>query len=299
MMVRNMNGFTTERLRSWMFVPGYREKFLEKAKTTPADGVLLDLEDGVLPAEKANARRMIAAALAEGRTGPVRFVRVNALSTPWLDEDLEHVVRPGIDGICLTKVSSAEDILEVSSKLNGIEKRAGMEVGGVRMLAAIESAAGLINAPSIASADPRVAGIMFGAEDYALDVGLGTRRENEAAELIYARSAIVVAATAARVSSIDGVFPDLDNPDGLLKETIQARNLGFTSKSTFNPRQIEVINEIFSPTPAEIEFARKVRDAFNEAEQQGDASIAVDGQLVDRPVVLRAIRLLETIEDRG
>lgn len=282
-----------------MFVPGNRERFLEKAKTTSADAVLLDLEDGVLPAEKANARRMVAAALTEARSGPVRFVRVNALSTPWLDDDLEQVVQPGIDGICLTKVSRAEDILEVSSKLNSIEKRAGMAAGQVRMLAAIESAAGLINAPSIASADPRVAGIMFGAEDYALDIGLGTRREKEAAELIYARSAIVVAATAARILSIDGVFPNLEDSEGLVKETIQARNLGFTSKSTFNPRQIEVINEIFSPTPEEIDFARKVRDAFDEAEQKGDASIAVDGQLVDRPIVLRAIRLLETVEDRG
>lgn len=288
----------TRQFRSWMFVPGNRERFLQKAKGSAADAVLLDLEDGVLPSEKAEARRLVAATLAETWTGPVRYVRVNALTTPWLAADLEAVIIPGIEGICLTKVVSAQDVTTVSKQIAALERKRGIEAGSVKILAAIESAKGLINAYSVAGADPRVSGLMFGAEDYALDLGLGALREKEAAELIYARSALVVAATAAEVLSVDGVFPDLDNPEGLLADVRQARRIGFTSKSTFNPRQIDVINQEFSPKPDEIEYARKIAAGFREAEARGDASVAVGGQLVDRPIVLRALRLLEAIGEK-
>jgi citrate lyase subunit beta/citryl-CoA lyase len=183
----------------------------------------------------------------------------------------------------------------VAALLGDLERRGGLEVGKLRILAAIESARGLVNAVAIADAHPRVVGLMFGAEDYALDLGLGARREREAAELIYARSCLVNAAAAANVLSIDGVFPNLEDPDGLLADVRQARRLGFTSKSTFNPRQIDVINQIFSPQPDEIEYARKIAAGFREAEARGDASVAVGGQLVDRPIVLRALRMLETV----
>jgi citrate lyase subunit beta/citryl-CoA lyase len=278
-----------------MFVPGNRQRFLDKAKESDADAVLFDLEDGVLPSEKPNARLMVAAALGQPWSGPHRFVRVNALSTPWLAGDLDEVIRSGLEGICLTKVATAGDIRDVSSMIAILEERNRLEVGAVKILAAIESARGLLNAASIAEADPRVMGLMFGAEDYALDIGLGAHREKEAAELIYARSSIVNAAAACHVLSVDGVFPNLDDPPGLLYDTMQARRLGFTSKSTFNPRQIEVINSVFSPQQDEIEYARKIAAAFAEAEAKGDASVAVGGQLVDRPILLRARKILEII----
>ena len=176
-----------------MFVPGNRERFLEKASTCDSDGVLLDLEDGVLPADKERAREMTAAAL-DGPWGrPLRYVRLNALDTQWFEGDLEAVVRPGLDGVCMTKVARSDDVLRGAAILDALERKAGMEPGSVRILAAIESARGLINAPAIAEAHPRLVGLMFGAEDYALDVGLGTHRQGEAAELIHARSSIVVA----------------------------------------------------------------------------------------------------------
>lgn len=287
------------RPRSWMFVPGNKERFLQKAPGAGADGILLDLEDGVLPADKAGARKMVQAALAAPWSDSLRYVRVNALSTPWLGEDLEAIVHPGLDGICLTKVDAPEEVREADAMLARLEKERGLEVGGVRVLAAVESAIGLINAYAIASSHPRIAGIIFGAEDYALDIGLGARREKEASELIHARSAIVVAAVAARVWSVDGVFPNLEDPDGLHADTVQARNLGFSAKSTFNPRQIELINGIFSPRPDEIEYARRVAAGFREAEARGDASVAVGGQLVDRPILLRALNLLESIGEKG
>jgi citrate lyase subunit beta / citryl-CoA lyase len=284
--------------RSWMFVPGNRERFLEKARSSDADAILLDLEDGVLPAEKAQARRMVAETLGQEWHGPHRYVRVNALSTPWFKDDLETVVRPGIEGVCLTKVQNPDEIKELSSMLDALERRNTISPGTVRVVAAIESARGLLNAAAIAETNTRMQALMFGAEDYALDLGLGAKREGEAAELIYARSSLVNAAAAAHVLSIDGVFPNLDDPDGLLRDTIQARRLGFTSKSTFNPRQIDLINRIFSPQPEEIEYARKVAKGFHEAEARGDASVAVGGQLVDRPIVLRALRMLEIVGGR-
>jgi citrate lyase subunit beta / citryl-CoA lyase len=290
-----MPGSSSKRFRSWMFVPGNRDRFIQKAKTTKADSILLDIEDGVLPAEKAEARRMIAATLQVGGMRPARYVRVNALSTPWLEADLEAVVIPGLEGICLTKVVQAADIHAVASSIETLEKKRGLKTGKIRILAAVESARGLMNSLSIADASPRIVGLMFGAEDYALDLGLGARREKEASELLYARSTIVNAAAAANVLSIDGVFPNLDDEKGLLEDVRQARRLGFSSKSTFNPRQIDVINEIFSPQPDEIEYARKIVEGFRAAEARGDASVAVGGQLVDKPIVLRALKILEFV----
>jgi citrate lyase subunit beta/citryl-CoA lyase len=277
-----------------MFVPGNKERFLEKAPGSGADAILLDLEDGVLPDEKATARLMVARALETPWDGPLRYVRVNALATPWLFDDLNDIVQNGLDGICLTKVDNADQIAQVDAILSFLEHKRDLPKGGIRILAAIESARGLNNAVAIAACNDRVAGLMFGAEDYALDLGLGARRQKEAAELIYSRSMIVGAAAAAGVWSVDGVYPNLEDPQGLIDDTKQARRLGFTAKSTFNPRQIEVINGIFSPQPDEIEYARKIAKAFEEAERRGDASVAVGGQLVDRPILLRALAMLET-----
>ena len=283
-------------LRSWMFVPGNRQRFLDKIYEleTPPDAVFLDLEDGVIAAEKAAARELVASLLRRELPGPLRLVRVNAVGTDWLREDLAAVLVPGLEGVCVSKVESAEQVGWVAGKLDRFDP-----AGDVRIVAAIESAVGLLRAAEIAAAHPRVLAIMFGAEDYALDLGLGTKREAEAAELVYARSALVVAAAAARVISIDGVFPDLDDPAGLLADIVQARRLGFGGKSTFNPRQIELINEQFSPRPDELAYARRVADAFDEATARGDASVAVGGQLVDRPIVLRAQRLLQLADELG
>ncbi|HLB04720.1 MAG TPA: CoA ester lyase [Gaiellaceae bacterium] len=283
-------------LRSWMFVPGNRQRFLDKIYEleTPPDAVFFDLEDGVLPEEKPAARELIAETLRRAIPGPLRTVRVNAVGTKWLREDLEAILVPGLEGVCVPKVESADDVRAVASALDGFDPDSR-----VRIVAAIESAAGLLKAPEIAAAHGRVLAIMFGAEDYALDLGLGTRREGEAAELVYARSALVVAAAAARVLSIDGVFPDLEDAKGLEADVEQARRLGFDAKSTFNPRQIGLINERFSPTADELAYARRVAAAFEEAVARGDASVAVGGQLVDRPIVLRAQRLLELADELG
>jgi citrate lyase subunit beta / citryl-CoA lyase len=282
----------TRPARSWMFVPGNKERFLAKAAGSDADCVLLDREDGVLPESKAEARTMVAAEL---RTPfrPQRYVRLNAVSTPWFADDLAEIISAAPDGVCLPKCEHPSQVAVLAARLDDLERQAGLAPGSTRIVAAIESPAAILASATIARAHPRMTGLMLGAEDLALEIGLGTAREAEAAELHFARSMVVYAAAAAKIAGIDGVFPDLDDPDGMERDTLQARRLGFTAKSTFNPRQVDVINRIFSPRPDEIAYAQKVVSAFRAAEARGDASVAVGGQLVDRPIVLRAQRLLD------
>ena len=288
-------------LRSWMFVPGNSQRFLDKALGggVGVDAVFLDLEDGVPFPLKAEARDLVAAAtLGAAAGGPLRFVRVNAITTDEFPRDIERVLTPVTDGVCLPKTERPDDVLALARLLSDAEARLGLADGTIRIIAAIESAAALLAAPSIATAHPRMLGLMFGAEDYALDLGLSAQREGEARDLIFARSAIVVAAAAGRILSIDGVFPNLDDDDGLQRDIVQSRQLGFSAKSTFNPRQVELINAVFSPTPDELEYARTVVDAFEQAQARGDGSVAVGGQLVDLPIVMRAQRILE-LERQG
>jgi citrate lyase subunit beta/citryl-CoA lyase len=279
-----------------MFVPAVRQRFLEKIYEPGGqpDGVFFDLEDGVVPEAKTTARENVVAVLRAARPGPLRTVRVNAVGSEWFVQDMEAIAGPGLEGVCVPKVERAADLEPVLEVLERTDPG-----GSVRIIAAIESAAGLLHAFEIASAHDRVLAIMFGAEDYALDIGLAAKREGEAAELIHARSAIVVAATAARVLSIDGVFPRLDDPDGLLADVVQARRLGFRAKSTFNPRQVDSINEHFSPTADELAYAQRVVDAFAQATRRGDAAVAVGGQLVDLPIVERARALLSVADQLG
>jgi citrate lyase subunit beta/citryl-CoA lyase len=274
-----------------LFVPGNSARYLEKARTCEADVLLVDLEDGVPPVEKVPSRSRVADYLAaEGDN--VRFVRVNASSTGLLAGDLESVVVNGLAGICLPKVESVIDVDRLSARLDELERERGIDAGSVKILAAIESARGLLAAAAIAAANDRMAGLMFGAEDYALDLGLRTNRQHEAADLSFARSSIVVAAASAGVMSVDGVYPRLDDEAGLIADTRRTRDLGFTGKSTFSPRQLPLIHSVFQPDPDEIDFSRRVVAAFDTALANSAGSSIVDGQLIDLPIVMRARRVL-------
>jgi citrate lyase subunit beta/citryl-CoA lyase len=281
------------RLRSWMFVPGNRQRYLDKCAGLPVDAVILDLEDGVAPSTQEAARGQIAAALEAGRIQAATYLRINQIGTAWSSRDIEETVRPGLSGVCVPKVESVEEIATVSARLDTAEARWGIEPGSIRLLLAVESALGLLRAAELAAASPRVSGLMLGAEDFALDVGLSVQRADEARELLYARSALVVAARSAQVGVIDGVFPDFADLDGLREDALQARRLGFDGKTLFHPGQIGEINRIFLPTAAELTFAREVVSAFEEATARGDGAVAVRGQLIDLPIVKRAQNLLD------
>ncbi len=282
-------------LRSWMFVPGHRQRMIDKAMGLNVDAIMLDIEDGVAPGEKESARTLIGEALGRERppNSPARFVRINDIGHARMDADLKAVLRKGLNGLVLPKVDTPEEVLKVEAILKKREPELGMSAGAVRLLVAIESPKGLLNAPSIAACSPRVIGLMFGAEDFGRELGLPTSREAEARDMIYARSAMVVAAASAHVQSVDGVWVDLKDTEGLWGFARQSRRLGFSGMSLIHPSQIDPINSVFSPTPEEIDYANQVVKAYEEAVARGDGSISFGGQLIDRPIVERARRTLE------
>ncbi len=281
-------------MRSWLFVPGHQQRMIDKALGLPADVLIFDLEDGVPEAEKDVARSRVAAALDSARGGPMRFVRVHDAGSSELDADLQAVARVGLQGLVLPKVQGPEDVLQMCRWLDRHETRAGIPSGGVRLLAIIESARGLVQAPAIASVTPRLVGLMFGAEDFALDMGLfshpGQRLVN------YARSVLAVAAASGQIRAIDKVFTDITDPDGLVVEAQQARDLGFAGKAVIHPGQVGAVNEIFSPTEVEERWARRIVEVFERRADEGPAT--VDGRMVDRPILERARWILDRIKEK-
>ena len=284
-------------MRSWMFVPGHQQRMIDKAYGLKLDVAMFDLEDGVPPGEKNTARAMMAETLARPSSGMLRFVRIHPAGTKEIAADLPAVIRPGLDGLTLTKVNCPEDVLRVSAVLDEREEQAGLQRGSVRLLATIESARGLIQVPAIAASSPRLVGLMFGAEDFAMDLGLFNVRQGEAGDFLYARSALVVAAAGEGLQAIDRVYLDIRSPTGLERDTRLARDLGFTGKALIHPAQIEVVERGFRPTDAEVEYARRVVAAFEAAEAAGAGAVAVDGQMVDLPVVERARRALQLVSE--
>jgi citrate lyase subunit beta/citryl-CoA lyase len=268
---------------------------IDKALGLNTDAIMLDIEDGVAPNEKDTARKNIAQSLGRDKSpgAPARFVRINAIGHPRMDADVEAVVRPGLEGLVCPKVETPDEVRRVDAILNEREPKMNIERGSIKLLIAIESPKGLLNAPAVAASSSRVTGLMFGAEDFGREIGLPTVREGEARDLIYARSAMVVAAASAHVLAVDGVWVDLNDSQGLVGFAQQSRRLGFSAMSLIHPSQIDPINTIFSPTPEEIDYSQKVLQAFEEAQARGDGSIAFGGQLIDRPIVERARRTLE------
>ena len=287
--------------RSWLFVPGHRQRFVDKAMTLSCDVVMLDVEDGVPPDEKPAARELIAEALGRPKEpgGPARFVRINAARHERSEADLRAAVRPGLEGLVLPKVEYAEEVRTVAAYLDGHEVEVGLERGSVGLQVAIESPRGLFNALAIADSSPRVVGLMFGAEDYGWELGLPALREQEAADLTHARSTLVAAARAAHVQAVDGVWPSLQDEDGLRRDIAVARRLGFSGKSLFHPSQIDAVNAAFSPTPEEIGYAERLSGAFEASFARGEGSIVFEGRLVDRPIVERARATLRLADELG
>jgi citrate lyase subunit beta/citryl-CoA lyase len=208
------------------------------------------------------------------------------------DADLAAVLRPGLDGIVAPKIEDADEVASLARDLDEREDAAGMARGTIRVVPSIESAGGLLEARAIAAGADRVIALLFGAEDFARDLSLPAEREGEAAELLYARSAVVVAAVAARKHALDGIWPDVGDAEGLRRDAVQARRLGFSGKSLIHPAQIDTVNEVFSPSAAEVSHARRVVDAFEDARKKGHGAIALNGNLLDQPIVERARRTL-------
>lgn len=281
--------------RSMLFLPGNTPNIIVNGDALGADNVILDLEDAVSPDQKDAARILVRNAIkAIGFDNVELTVRINSLDTPYWKDDLEEIVPLSPDLIMPTKVNSAQDVLTLDAAIAGIEKKSGLDVGTVKLIPLIETAQGLENAAAIAAACPRVAAIFLGAEDLTAD--LRCPRTKEGTEIFYARSRMVSAARAAGVDVYDTPFTDVNDDEGIVRDAQFARSMGFTGKACISPRHVRAVNEAFSPTQKEIDYAYEVLEAIRQAKEQGRGAISLHGKMIDKPIVLRAEQTIAMAE---
>lgn len=278
--------------RSMLYVPGNSAAMVQQAGVFGADCVLLDLEDAIAPSEKDAARALLKYSIpAVNFYGAEVTVRVNHLDTPFGFDDLQELVPIQPDALRLPKIETADDVLRVVQMVEKIEERHNLPHDHLKFQAMIETAVGVENALEIAKSSPRVHAITIGGQDLAADMGIVLEKGGQG--LDYASKRIVMAAKAARIEAMDTVFVDVDDEAGLRQATRYAKEIGFTGKAAINPRQIEVINDVFTPSEAEIEKAIDIITAYKQHQAQGIGVFAIHGKMVDAPIVTRALRLLE------
>ncbi|MHC4489422.1 MAG: HpcH/HpaI aldolase/citrate lyase family protein [Planctomycetota bacterium] len=291
-------------IRTALFAPGNRPDRVEKALGLDADAVIMDLEDAVPFAEKESTRKTVRDLL-DKYPGKRMYVRINALNTPYAKGDIAVLGSKNIAGLMVPKVESPDDLIAFGRLVTDLEKDSGLIEGSLEVLSICETAKGLEEIYSIASVktEPnRDMIIAFGAADYTLDLGISLTREGR--ELDYPRIRLPIASKAADIG------PPLDTPwmvdlkdiDGLVADAQKAKAYGFQGKIVIHPTQIQPCHDVFTPTQAEIDYARKIVEAFEAAERDGKAAIQVDGKFIDYPVVERARRTIElsrVIEDQG
>jgi citrate lyase subunit beta/citryl-CoA lyase len=264
---------------------------MEKAAGFRPDAYIPDMEDSVAIADKADARRTVrehAAAL--GAAGIPVIPRVNARDSGFAVDDLRSVVCPDIRGISIGKVNTAEDVLWICDVLSGLEREAGMTAGGLELILWIETALGIVNCYDICRASRRISAVAFGAEDYTHDMGI--ERLADESNVLYPRSMLCVAARAAGVQALDTPYFEFRNEQGLLENATASKTIGFKGKFAIHPAQVDPISRVFSPSGEEIDQAKRIVAAFEEAERDGRGSTSLDGRVIDVPVYKRARALL-------
>ena len=284
--------------RSMLFVPGSNAAMISNTFIYKPDSIMFDLEDSVALAEKDTARMLVAHALQHPLYRELEtVVRVNPLASEFGLLDLNAVVRAGTDIVRLPKTDSAQDIIDMDAAITAIEKDCGRTVGSTQLLAAIESAQGILAVNDIAKASPRLMGIALGAEDYVRN--MKTERSPDGIELLFARSSILHAARANGLMAFDTVYSDARNEEGFLREAALIKQLGFDGKSLINPNQIVLIHNLFAPTQKEVDHAERVIAAAEEAERNGSGVVSLNGKMVDSPIIERAKLVLQRAAASG
>lgn len=272
--------------RSMLFLPGNNPNMLINAASLMADAVIFDLEDAVSPAEKDAARILVRNTMKYTDLSVCEvIVRINSVDTPFWKDDIDAILPENPSLILLPKAATATDVETVSDYMAEVEKKLGKPSGSVGIMALIETALGVENSFSIASCE-RVKALFLGGEDLTAD--LQCKRTKEGKEIEYARTRLVVAARAAGVDVYDTPFTDVNDDEGIVTDASFAKSLGFTGKASISPRHVDVINEVFSPSLAEINYAYEVIDAINLAKAQGKGAISLRGKMIDAPIVARA-----------
>lgn len=273
--------------RSLLFVPGNSQKFIEKSKTLDADIICLDLEDSVPPNQKPLAREMIRGALSERKSyhsSSALYVRINSVDSGFAVEDLSASVQQGIEGIIVPKVNTEDTIIDTARLVSKLEQERGIVNGHIKLIASIETAQGVLNAYDIAKADGRINALLFGVFDFLYDMHLDYV-ENNGTGYAYARAKLPVDARAAGALAIDAIWQNVDDTEGLKRDTQYARRLGYSGKSIIHPSQIDPVHKIFVPTKTEIEWAKKVVQSLAPAVENGTATgagaISLEGRMID------------------
>ena len=285
-------------VRTALFAPGIKDRVMGKALAAGADAVILDLEDSVPLATKAEARTLVARTIDGAAANPSRpgiYVRVNAASTGLLADDLEAVVRPGLDAVLLSKTENIDDVRQTAGSLDRLEKARGVKAGAVEIILQIENALGVYDCFNLIKASPRVVATCFGsARDGDLQTDLGCSWSIEGTELLYARSKVLLdtRAAGANIHPLDGVFADLNDEAGLLADSKLSARLGYIGRTVIHPKQIAPVKAAYAVPEADVAYYQKIATEFAVAEKTGTAAIAVDGKLVDYAMAQRARRVL-------
>lgn len=258
--------------RSLIFVPGNNERFLVKAESLEADIVCLDLEDSVPASEKAKARKMISDALDSGGFKSTVFVRVNGPGSTFISDDISAILPHRPAGVVVPKVGTPSDVADIMRRIEAWDHT-------TYLAPSIESAAGVVNAYSIASAHPKVCCMVFGIFDLLYDMGIEYTKDPNMA--VYSRSKIATDAAAAGVPAIDCIWQDIGDTAGFAQDCTLARSLGYVGKSLIHPDQIRVAHETFAPTQSEIDWARRVCNAYQDAIKGGRGAVRLDGKMID------------------
>ncbi len=284
--------------RVLLFAPGDDLKKIQKAAASGADSVVMDLEDGVALARKAEARTTITGALQTVDFGrSERLVRLNPVNSELLQDDLESILPARPDGFVLPKVELAGQVHRASELILAEEYRRSWPPGAIRLLAIVETARGVVNLREIAGSDPRLDALIFGAEDLA--GSLGATRTRDGWEVFYARSAVVLHAAAFDLQAIDTLYVDFQDVDGLRLDAERALHMGYTGKLAIHPRQIEPITAVFTPSDESIAQARRLAEAFKAHQAEGTGVFALDGKMVDMPMLRAAERILARARAAG
>ena len=284
--------------RALLYMPGDDRRKIEKATTLGVDCICMDMEDGVAITRKGDARAVIAQAMKELDFGnSERCIRINSFGSGFEKFDLVAAVATNPDAIVVPKVETAEQVRSISEYIEMYELSSKMATGTIRMLVGVETAKGIMNLKEIASADRRLEAIIFGAEDFAASTG--ATRTQQGTEVLYARSAVVTACAANELQAIDMVYIDFRDLDGLRLESQEAARLGFSGKQIIHPNQVEPVQEAFTPSEEAIEYAQRVVRAFSASQREGKGAFALDGKMIDMPLLKNAQKVLDRAKAAG
>jgi citrate lyase beta subunit len=279
-------------------MPGDDRRKIEKATTLGVDCICMDMEDGVAVTRKVEARAVIAQAMKELDFGAAeRCIRINSFGSGFEKFDLAAAVATNPDTIVVPKVETAEQVRSISEYIQMYETSSRMEVGTIRLLVGVETARGILNLREIAEADKRLEAIIFGAEDFAASVG--ATRTPEATEVLYARSAVVTACAANELQAIDMVYIDFRDVEGLRREAEQGARLGFSGKQIIHPNQVAPVQEAFTPSAEAIAYAQRVVNTFAASQREGKGAFALDGKMIDLPLLKNAQNVLDRAKAAG